>query len=255
MSICSMSNNKKIDRFAFMAETFLTDAKGRLRPSTLCNYMLSCAGRHVDARGIGMTTSLGWVLARLALHIGHTPVRGERFWIETWIRNLYHGFTDRCIRVVSEEGKEIASMLSTFAMIDLRTRTAVDLNGDIGVRLNECMLPDEQIAISRIPSINRTPIDEVTFKHRPHYSDIDCNGHMNSIRYLDHILDALPIEYIDSHNLTDFVAAYMKEGDRDEELSFGIRKIAPDNFLARVKKENGVAAANFELKFAPITEE
>ena len=47
----------------------------------------------------------------------------------------------------------------------------------------------------------------------------------------------------------------LKEGDRDEELSFGIREIAPDNFLARVKKENGVAAANFELKFAPITEE
>jgi acyl-ACP thioesterase len=143
-------------------------------------------------------------------------------------------------------------MLTTFAMIDLKTRTAVDLNGDIGVRLNECLLPDEQIAVERIPSINRTPIEEVTFKHRPHYSDIDCNRHMNSIRYLDHILDALPIEYVDNHNLTDFVAAYMKEGDRDEELSFGIKEIAPDNFLVRVKKENGMPAANFELKFKPI---
>ena len=247
-----MSENKKIDSFPFMAETFLTDAKCRLRPTTLCNYMLSCAGRHVDARGIGSTTSLGWVLARLALHIEHTPVRGDRFRIETWIRNLYHGFTDRCIRVVNEEGREIASMLATFAMINLNTRTAVDLNGDIGLRLNECMLPDEPLAISRIPAINRTPVEEVTFKRRPHYSDIDCNGHMNSIRYLDHVLDALPIEYIDSHNLTDFVAAYMKEGDRNEELSYGIKEIVPDNFLVRVKKENGVPAANFELKFKPI---
>ncbi len=247
-----MSSNKKIDSFAFMAEAFLTDAKGRLRPTTLCNYMLSCGGRHGDARGIGSTSSLGWVLARLALHIEHTPVRGDRFHIDTWIRNLYHGFTDRCIRVVNEDGKEIASMLTTFAMIDLKTRTAVDLNGDIGVRLNECLLPDEQIAVERIPSINRTPIEEVTFKHRPHYSDIDCNRHMNSIRYLDHILDALPIEYVDNHNLTDFIAAYMKEGDRDEELSFGIKEIAPDNFLVRVKKENGMPAANFELKFKPI---
>ena len=247
-----MSTNKKIDSFAFMAETFLTDAKGRLRPTTLCNYMLSCAGRHVDARGIGTTTSLGWVLARLALHIGHTPMRGDRFRIETWIRNLYHGFTDRCIRVVDEQGKEIASMLTTFAMIDLKTRTAVDLNGDIGLRLNECMLPDEPLAIKRIPPINRTAIEEVTFKRRPHYSDIDCNGHMNSIRYLDHVLDALPIEYIESHNLTDFVAAYMKEGDRNEELSYGIKEIAPDNYLVRVTKESGIAAANFELKFKQI---
>lgn len=247
-----MSENKKIDRFLFMAETFLTDAKGRLRPTTLCNYMLSCAGRHVDSRGIGTTTSFGWVLARLALHIERTPVRGDRFRIETWIRNLYHGFTDRCIRVVDEDGKEIASMLTTFAMIDLKTRTAVDLSGDIGVRLNECMLPDEPLGIGRIPSINRTPIEDVTFKRRPHYSDIDCNGHMNSIRYLDHILDALPIEYIESHNLTDFVAAYMKEGDRDEELSYGIKEIAADNFLVRVRKGNGTPAANFELRFSPI---
>ena len=247
-----MTGNKKIDSFAFMAETFLTDAKGRLRPTTLCNDMLTCAGRHVDARGIGSTTSLGWVLVRVALHIKHTPLRGDRFRIDTWIRNLYHGFTDRCIRAVDEEGKEIASMLTTFAMLDLKTRTAIDLSGDIGVRLNECMLPDEPLAIKRIPSINRTPIEEVTFKRRPQYSDIDCNGHMNSIRYLDHILDALPIEYMDSHNLTDFVAAYMKEGDRDEELSYGIKEIGTDHYLARITKENGTTAANFELKFAPI---
>ena len=106
-----MAENKKIDSFPFMAETFLTDAKGRLRPTTLCNNMLSCAGRHVDARGIGSTTSLGWVLARLALHIEHTPARGDRFRIDTWIRNLYHGFTDRCIRAVDEDGKEIHQCL------------------------------------------------------------------------------------------------------------------------------------------------
>ena len=247
-----MSENKKIDRFLFMAETFLTDAKGRLRPTTLCNYMLSCAGRHVDSRGIGTTTSFGWVLARLALHIERTPVRGDRFRIETWIRNLYHGFTDRCIRVVDEYGKEIASMLTTFAMIDLKTRTAVDLSGDIGVRLNECMLPDEPLGIGRIPSINRTPIEDVTFKRRPHYSDIDCNGHMNSIRYLDHILDYLPLEYLNTHNLTDFVVAYMKEGDATEELAYGIKELEENHYLVQVTKENGMVALRGELKFASI---
>ena len=44
----------------------------------------------------------------------------------------------------------------------------------------------------------------------------------------------------------------MKEGDRDEELSFGIKEIAPDNYLVRVTKENGTPAAIFELKFATI---
>lgn len=247
-----MDCNKNIDRFTFVADSFLTDKIGRMRPTTLCNNMLNCGWRHGEVRGMGNTSTLGWVLARLALHIGHTPMAHERFYVDTWIRNLYHGFTDRCIRAVNEDGEEIASMLTTFAMIDLRTRSAVDLNGDIGVRLNECIVPDEPLGIRRIPSINRTPVEEVTFRLRPTYSDVDFNGHMNSIRYLDRILDAMPLDYMHSHNLTDFVAAYMKEGSCDEELSFGIKEIAPDNYLAKVTKEDGTPAVNIELKFEPI---
>lgn len=244
-----MENNRKIDRFAFLAETFLVDKNGRTRPNTLCCHMLSCALRHAETRGFGATDSLGWVLARLALHIERLPLLHERFYIETWIKNLYHGFTDRCVRVVDEDGNEIASMLTTLAMIDLKTRSSVDLNGDIGVRLNECIEPNEQLAIKRIPSINRMAVDEVTFRHTPKYSDIDINGHMNSVRYLDHILDYLPVEYMNAHTLTDFVVAYMKEGDATEELSYGIMELQDNHFLVQVTKENGAVAIRAELKF------
>ncbi len=247
-----MERNRKIDRFPFMAETFLVDRNGRLRPTTLCNYMLSCAGRHAEARGFGATESLGWVLARLALHIERMPEWRERFYVETWVRNLYHGFTDRCIRVVDEAGNEIASMLATFAMLDLKTRTPVDLNGDIGIRLNECMLPDEPLAISRIPSVSRTAIEDVAFCHRPKYSDVDINGHMNSIRYLDHVIDYLPVEYMNSHRLADFVVAYIKEGDATEELSYGVKDFGDDRYLVQVTKENGNVAVRCELKFMPL---
>ena len=248
-----MEKNVRIDRYSFMAETFLVDGKGRLRVTTLCNYMLSCAGRHAEARGFGATDTLGWVLARMALHIERMPMWRERFYIETWVRNLYHGFTDRCIRVIDEEGNEIASILATFALMNLKTRSSVDLNGDIGIRMTECMEPDEQIAIGRIPSINRQPVEEVTFRRRPHYSDIDINGHMNSVRYLDHILDHFPIEYINSHDLTDFIVAYMKEGEANEELAFGIKELEQDKYLVQVTKENSVAALRCELHFKPIS--
>ena len=175
----------------------------------------------------------------------------ERFYIETWVRNLYHGFTDRCIRVMDEEGNEIATILATFALMNLKTRSSVDLNGDIGIRMTECMEPEEQIAIRRIPSINRQPIEEVAFRRRPHYSDIDINGHMNSVRYLDHILDHFPIEYINSHDLTDFIVAYMKEGEATEELSYGIKELEQDRYLVQVTKENSDVALRCELHFKP----
>lgn len=247
-----MGFNGKIDRFPYLADTFLVDKNGRVRPNTLCCYMISCALRHAEVRGFGATGSLGWVLARMALHIERVPVWRERFYIETWVRNMYHGFTDRCVRVVDEDGNEIASMLSTLAMIDLKTRSSVDLNGDIGVRLNECVEPDEPLAIKKIPSINRMSIEEISFKRTPKYSDVDINGHMNSIRYLDHILDYFPTEYINSHNLADFVVAYMKEGDATEELSYCIKELDENKFLVQVVKENGTVALRAELKFIPV---
>lgn len=245
-------DNKNIDRFPFYAETFLADSKGRMRPSNICSSMLNFAYRHADARGFGSTSSLGWVIARMGVHVERVPLEKERLRVDTWIRNLYHGFTDRCVRMVDKDGNEVVSMIATFAMIDLETRTSVDLNGDIGVAMNGCLVPDEQLALRRIPSINRTPVEEVTFKRRPHYSDIDVNGHMNSIRYIDHILDAMPIEYIKSHDLTDIVVAYMQEGSATEELAYGIKELEPDHYIVQVTKENGVAASRFELKFKEL---
>ncbi len=244
-----MKINPNIDRFPFYAETFLADSKGRMRPSNICSSMMNFAYRHAATRGFGATSSLGWVIARMGLHIERVPHEGEKLYIDTWIRNLYHGFTDRCVRMVDENGVEVVSMIATFAMIDLKTRSAVDLNGDIGVAMSGCLLPDEPLALRRIPAINRTPVEDVTFRRRPRYSDIDVNGHMNSVRYIDHILDALPIEYMNTHDVTDITVAYMQEGSATEELSYGVKELAPDHYIAQVTKENGVVSSRFEFKF------
>lgn len=247
-----MSENLKIYRFPYYAETFTVDKMGRVRPTTLCNQMLTCGGRHGDARGFGATSTLGWVLARMALHIDRLPAWRESYYIETWVRNLYHGFTDRCIRVVDEDGNVIASLLATFALMNLETRTSVDLNGDIGNRLLECVLPDEPFDIKRIPSINRTPVEEVTFSRRPQYSDVDINGHMNSVRTLEHIFDHFPLHYMDTHNVTDLVVSYMQEGAACEELAYGIKEVGENHYVAQVTKENGKVASKCEIKFVPL---
>lgn len=244
-----METNPNIDRFPFYAETFLADSKGRMRPSNICSCMLNFAYRHAATRGFGATSSLGWVIARMGVHIERVPHEGEKLYIDTWIKNLYHGFTDRCVRMVDEKGNEVVSMITTFAMIDLETRSAVDLNGDIGVAMSGCLLPDEPLALRRVPSINRTPVEEVTFQRRPHYSDIDVNGHMNSIRYIDHILDALPIGYMNTHDIADINVAYMQEGSATELLSYGVKELAPDHYIAQVTKENGVVSSRFEFRF------
>ena len=99
-----MENYQKVDSFQFEVDRTTVDKLHRMRPSALCNMMLACAGRHADARGFGATRKLGWVMARMVLDIKNIPLGGQKFTIETFIKNAYRGFTDRCIRAVDENG-------------------------------------------------------------------------------------------------------------------------------------------------------
>ena len=67
--------------------------------------------------------------------------------------------------------------------------------------------------------------------------------------YIDHILDAMPIEYLNTHDITDITVAYMQEGSATEELSYGIKELEQNHYIAQVTKENGVSASRFELRF------
>lgn len=52
------------------------------------------------------------------------------------------------------------------------------------------------------------------------YSDIDINGHVNSIRYIEHILDLFPIELYKESRIRRFEMAYVAESYYGDELTF-----------------------------------
>ena len=52
------------------------------------------------------------------------------------------------------------------------------------------------------------------------YSDIDINGHVNSIKYIEHILDLFPIEYYKKYRIKKFDIAYIMESHNNDKLNF-----------------------------------
>ena len=44
------------------------------------------------------------------------------------------------------------------------------------------------------------------------FSDVDFNGHINSMRYLDHILDLFPLDWHKKNNIKRLDIAYIAEG-------------------------------------------
>ena len=44
-----------------------------------------------------------------------------------------------------------------------------------------------------------------------HYSDVDVNGHINSVKYIEHILDMWTVEWYKTHRLKRLDIAYVAE--------------------------------------------
>lgn len=233
-------DNPKIGTYKFVAEPFHVDFTGRLTMGVLGNHLLNCAGFHASERGFGIAeineNHYTWVLSRLAIELEDMPRQYEDFRIHTWIENVYRLFTDRNFELVNKDGKTIGFGRSVWAMISLETRKPADLFTLHGESLNQ-YASDRECPISkpgRIKVTQESPVSEYLTK----YSDIDINGHVNSIKYIEHILDLFPMETFKEKQIKRFEMAYVAESYYGDTLSFYLQEVGENEFDIEVKKNN-----------------
>ena len=210
---------EKVGTYELTAEPFHADFTGRIMLGVLGNQMLNCAGQHATRRGFGMRQLLGegytWVLSRLALEMNDLPRQYETYKVQTWIESVDRLFTMRCFAVLGADGQPMGYARSIWAMIHWETRRPADLftlqTGHIADYA--CDHPCPIRKPGHLKAVTSEAVDEL----RVRYSDIDTNGHVNSIRYLDHVLDLFPLDCYRRQRVSRLEIAYMAEshfGDR-----------------------------------------
>lgn len=73
-------------------------------------------------------------------------------------------------------------------------------------------------------------------EYRTKYSDIDINGHVNSIKYIEHILDLFPIEVFKEKRVKRFEMAYVAESYYGDTLSFYREEVGEGEYDIEVRK-------------------
>ena len=232
--------DNKIGTYKFVAEPFHVDFTGKLTMGVLGNHLLNCAGFHAAERGFGIAeineNHYTWVLSRLAIELEDMPLQYEDFTVHSWIENVYRLFTDRNFELVNKDGKTIGYARSVWAMISMETRKPADLFTLHGESLNQYAC-DRECPIAkpgRIKVAQSEPVAEYLTK----YSDIDINGHVNSIKYIEHILDLFPMETFKEKSIKRFEMAYVAESYYGDTLSFYLEEKNENEFDIEVKKNN-----------------
>lgn len=219
-----MNNLPTIGKYHFMAEPFHCDFTKHLFIGHLGNNLLNAADFHSNDRGYGVnylnTINKTWVLSRLAIELYETPAIYNKFIIETWVDSVMRYFTNRNFKITNEDGHIYGYGKSIWAMIDTETREPVDIMKVDNETISKYI---ETNYDNPIKKSSRVKLDSNLILQKSiiaHYNDVDINGHVNSIKYIEHILDIFPLEWYKQHSIQKFDIAYIVESHYGETLNF-----------------------------------
>ncbi|MDE7166097.1 MAG: acyl-[acyl-carrier-protein] thioesterase [Bacteroidaceae bacterium] len=232
---------EKIDSYPFYVEPFHVDMTGRMFLGILGNHLLNAAGNHSQRRGWGIgalnETRHTWVLSRLSVELEEMPRQYEHGTVETWVESVIKLFTNRNFAIRREDGTPYGYARSIWAMIDLETRKPCDLfslyDGDI---LNYIVSEEENVCPIAPHGRFRFRDSRWVRTIETRYSDVDINGHINSIKYIEHILDLFPIECFRDRRLQRFEIAYKAESYFGDTLSFYTQPVDENETDVEVRK-------------------
>ena len=231
---------EKIGTYTFAAESYLTDFKGRVTLPMIGNYLIHAASDHAASRGFGFTDMTeqhtAWVLSRLAIEMNEYPKAFEKVCVSTWVDEVGRLFTSRCFKLSDPTGTRVYGYArSIWAAIDLKTRrpTLLDVEG-----LSRCSEPDYPCPIDKPAKISPIEQQAEAVDYKVKYSDLDINGHFNSIKYIEHMLDLFELSFFEEKEIRRFEIAYLQEGRYGMDLSLYKQEVADDKYTMAICHED-----------------
>lgn len=230
----------KVGRYEFMAEPFHCDFSQHLFMGHLGNHMLNAADFHSTDRGFGMkyllTIQRSWVLSRLAIEMEEMPPMYTKFSVETWVESAMRYFTSRNFAVVGDDGKTYGYGRSIWAMIDTESRQPTDIYAIDNGAIEQWIDKDKPCPIDKGGRVKMGDEAELVRTIETYYNDVDINGHINSVKYIEHVLDLWPLNWYREHQIRRFEIAYVAEAHQGDRLSFYLEKSGDTEYCIRIVK-------------------
>ena len=251
----------KVGNYQFLAEPFHCDFSGRLFMGHLGNHMLNAADFHSTDRGFGMkyllTIQRSWVLSRLAIEMEEMPQMYTKFNVETWVESAMRYFTSRNFRVVGTETDEYGNSSehvygygrSIWAMIDTESRQPTDIFSIDNGAINNWIVKDKECPIDKGGRVKMSDDAEFVRTIDTYYNDVDINGHINSVKYIEHVLDLWDLDWYREHQIKRFEIAYVAEAHAGDQLSFWREQTGELEFCIRISKTDGTECCRSKVSF------
>jgi medium-chain acyl-[acyl-carrier-protein] hydrolase len=205
------------------------------------NILLTTAGYNADENEFGIRRlneiDCSWVLIRLAVEMNRFPEQYEDISVETWIEEVGRASTTRNFCIRDSKNEIIGNACSVWVMLDMKTRRAKDLLTLDGIHqfaTGETGLIEKPI---KLDTVNGEDYDGFKVK----YSDIDINGHVNTISYIEWISDCFSLDCYRECSVKRFEFNFINEMLYDDFVEIIGTEVTPGDFRFEISKDDKTA--------------
>lgn len=226
-----------------------SNACGRMPLTLVTERIIEVATEHANALGIGyaalITRNIGWVLSRLSIEMTRYPIINEEYSFTTWIESYNRHFSERNFAIHDGSGAIIGYARTVWVAMDFASRTVADLTAFEREAFPTADLP---CPIPKAPRISPLPPEAENESYTFRYCDIDFNRHVNTMRYIEMMLDMLPIERLTDGAPMRFDIHFMKECRYGQTLAVGA-EFRDDGALFEIVSDEGAVAVRAAIEW------
>lgn len=189
------------------------NAEGEMSIPLLTSRIIDVATAHANSLGIGnpsmQSLGCGWVLSRLAIEMTRYPKVNETYSISTWVEGWNRHFSTRNFAIRDAAGNALGYASSVWMVLNYVTRENAGLSH---LHLAPDMICGEKVPIAKprrhAVTAPTEPPREYTFK----YCDLDFYRHVNTVRYVQLLINSFSLEEMDNNMVRRLDLAFMREG-------------------------------------------
>ena len=165
---------------------------------------------HAEHSGLGYShlspLNIAWVLSRMRIEVDQLPKWGDTVKLRTWPSGRDRLFYYRDFEITGGDGMTLMRASTAWFVIDYEKRARIipdwwtTAEYPIGPKILESKL-------ARLKSGGCKGGDSMSVN----YGDLDQNGHVSNIRYIEWILNSLPLEFHQVNEIQSLEVNYLSE--------------------------------------------
>ncbi|KAL3636036.1 hypothetical protein CASFOL_020583 [Castilleja foliolosa] len=220
-----------------------------LQETSLNQIWLSGLMREFGTTPGMLRNNLYWVISRMQVQVDHYPIWGEVLEVYAWFASSGKNGTRRDWLIRSRAtGLILVRATSTWAMVNKHTRRLSKMPDDVRAEIAPWHIEKQAIKQSyrEIEKVDSNNASYVNSDLKAKRSDLDMNQHVNNAMYVKWMLETIPEDFLENHQLSHISIEYRRECGRSDVLQ-SICKPQENGMLQTATQKHGHISYNHLL--------